>query len=111
MRQSFMQKELTNQKDWYEVDTNEGIMCIPYDIVGHDDATEEEIKAFLPSSVKKIYSVEKRNGFGARLSAKGFKDVADWQVFDTTEEANQFLDDQLDLENDNTYGDVYGDEE
>lgn len=110
MRQSFMKKEITDQKDWYEIDTNEGIRFIPAEMLG-DNADEATAKSHLPSSIKNIYSVEKINGFGARLSANGYTDATEWGVFETIEKANQYLDDLIDLENDNTYGDVYGEDE
>ena len=99
-----MQKEITNQKDWYEIDTNEGIHFIPVETIGYN-ADETTIKPHLPSSIKNIYSVEKITGFGARLSANGYVDATEWGVYDTIELANLYLDDMIDIENDDAYGD------
>lgn len=37
------------------------------------------------------YSIEKRQGFGARLSAPGYMDCTPWTVFDTEKEAREYL--------------------
>ena len=41
--------------------------------------------------------VERRTGFGARLSAPGYLDCTEWTVFETEEEAAAYLADQFDL--------------
>ena len=45
----------------------------------------------------RVFSVQEREGYGARLSAQGYMDCTEWAVFDTEEEARAYLDE--------TYGD------
>jgi hypothetical protein len=45
---------------------------------------------------REAWSIEVREGWGARLSAPGYLDVSPWMVFQTREEAEDFL---ADLEN------------
>lgn len=58
----------------------------------------------LYSSKDHIESVSLRCGFGARLSAPGYLDCTDWVVFDTKEEARDYLRDEYcecDMDNNN----------
>ena len=41
-------------------------------------------------------SVETRSGWGARLSASGYLDCTPWSMFDSEQEANEYLDTEED---------------
>jgi len=105
---------------WYEIDGTQSTEFVPYDLVGdleevlekasgvkaeHDkwgkiigwliDAksepfnTPKELADYLDNAL--IYTVTLRPGFGARLSAPGYLDCTDWQVFETEKEARKHL--------------------
>ena len=106
---SFMEKQIEFGK-WIEVDTTHGIFFIPANMVGtleydeeNEEYTDEAKKRLLPYlevfKIEDIHSIEERKGFGARMSAPGYLDCTEWSVFDTEQEAEQYLDD------------YYGDEE
>jgi hypothetical protein len=98
---SFMTKEITDKKDWYEIDTELGTEYIPVELVGVANLDNETEKTELYKRLrkhihgKKIISVVVKNGYGARLSAK--LDHTEWSVHDTVEEATVVLDDRFDL--------------
>lgn len=98
---SFMQQEITECQEWYQVDGNAGTEFIPADIVRWNDGTMEDmieaVRDYYPGST--IYSVEEIKGYGARLSASGYLDCTDWSVFETEDEAQEYLEE------------MYGDEE
>ena len=94
---------------WYEIETMNGTSFVPFDIVGTIH------QAFLgnpPSSyarkrvlqytecfdVKDINTIEIREGFGARLSENGYLDCTDWTVFDSEQEAKDYLVEMHDAE-------------
>ena len=67
-------------------DTKEGDICAP---LSYAEFTEKKdaAKAYnVP-----IENVEHKHGWGARLSAPGYLDATEWAVFDTKQEAAQYL--------------------
>ena len=101
---------------WLEIDGPCGVDVIPSDLVaGHwvwaigdthtppaEDASEDDKDAWalMCESVsdytenRKIWSIHYRKGYGARLSAPGYMDCTLWSVFDTEDEAREYLRDQ-----------------
>ena len=77
---TFMEPQVTQRAAWWEVDSNEGILSIMA-----DGALEREM---IPA---KWWTIEFTWGFGARLSAPGYMDCTDWCVFDTEQEAIDYL--------------------
>ncbi len=106
---NFMQPEVV-EGDWYEIDGAEGTVFLPIDILGtipavedylnrdDDEITDDVARALSEFVMGEVWTIEKRHGFGARLSAPGYLDATDWSVYDTEEEA------RADLEQ------MYGDE-
>jgi hypothetical protein len=103
---------------WYEVSGDYGTEFVPYDIVGDleevlQDASGSEVRhvkhgkiigwdltaeAFDPPKEltdylenRILYEVRLRPGYGVRLSAPGFLDATDWQVYNTRKEAEAAL--------------------
>ena len=98
----FMQHQITDKQEWYQVETTYGTEWIPKDIVGnYPDADREsvkeevyplafnEIQQYCEGTVREWETVK---GYGARLSAPCYMDCTEWSVFDTVEEAQEYLD-------------------
>lgn len=106
----FMSPEITNRIGWYVIETTNGTSYIPVSDVGvlpglakdndddvnivsfPDDATEHDratIRDMLRDFVHpdNIQTVERIDGYGARLSASGYMDCTDWIVCDTDHDA------------------------
>ena len=106
---SFMQRQISDGQWWVELDGTQGITFVPYDILSKAEIEFAERDTELPESDDEIYSqdamnemlgdyyegsiqsVTVRQGFGARLSAPGYLDCTEWAVFDTAEEAEDYL--------------------
>jgi len=97
---AFMEQEVV-EDDWLEVETEVGGHCIPADLVGDPDENwDDETESYDPDYVadvlqyvegKRVQEIRKRHGFGARLSAPGYLDCTEWTVFDTEQEALDYL--------------------
>ncbi len=48
----------------------------------------------------RIYNLAIREGYGARLSAPGYLDCTEWAVFDTEQEAKDYLEEMYGEEDD-----------
>ena len=118
-----MEKQV-EQGLWIEVDGPNGVDAFPADLVaGHwawdvgttyarpENATEDDNDTWelMCQSVsdytenREIWTITIRKGYGARLSAPGYMDCTPWSVFDSAEEAEEYLAEQ--------YGDEDEDEE
>ena len=86
--------------DWLEVDGDYGTEFIPAELAPDilagvtdtltDDVDDfadriQELEDYLES--RNVYSVERTEGYGARMSAPGYMDATEWSVFDTEIEA------------------------
>lgn len=106
---SFMQPQVTSNQRWIKVETSQGTtfvnvfdtgLDIPGSIALNDEpeslaATIEQLSQFtegIPESWENI------KGYGARLSAPGYLDCTEWSVFDTVEEAQAYLKDTYELD-------------
>jgi len=84
----FMQPEIRSG-DWFEVETLDGTHVVSAYEVGRGELT---------SIFDNVQNVELiRGAFGARMSAPGYMDSTEWTVFDTEEEAKQYLCETFDL--------------
>lgn len=107
---SFMQQQI-QKGSWLLVDGPCGVDAIPANLFsreviesfGHTGAewrAEPDSEGFerLFASIsdytenREAWSIELKRGFGARLSAPGYMDCTEWSVFDTEQEAQEFLD-------------------
>jgi hypothetical protein len=93
---SFMQKQVTVKQSWWQVETSIGTEIVPADLVSQEPADSSAFEDYCEGQVQ---SWELIQGYGARLSAPGYMDCTEWTVFDSPEEAEQYLDE------------MYGDEE
>jgi hypothetical protein len=116
----FMKKYITEQCYWIMIETSLGDFFVPEEEVSNAvsdwcDVVEEE--QYLPDEVsntvkcdlldftdvldtKEIYSVQREVGYGARLSAPGYLDCTEWSVFDTEQEAREYLDELTEYDED-----------
>ena len=102
---SFMQRQITNQQKWVELDGDNGITVLPWDVLtyheqqiadsvdGDSDAESIDLTTHFADYYdgSRINSVTVREGYGARLYAPGYMDCTDWAVFDTASEAEEYL--------------------
>lgn len=118
----FMQRQVQHGK-WLEVDTRNGMDIVPHDLVGdlpgltqpgdelewehvggEDRATILNAVSLYVGSISLdqhsdsgIVWLRLKEGWGARLSAPGFMDCTEWAIFDSEQEAKDYLEE--------TYGD------
>jgi hypothetical protein len=110
----FMQKQITEKQAWIRVETSYGTEFIDAASLGlnvRDSQTKthkltpkvrESIISLLSEYCEgTIQEWETIRGYGARLSAPGYLDCTEWTVFDTLEEAEEYLEEM--------YGDEEGD--
>ena len=104
--------------EWLEVDGACGIEAIPADLIGgvswmkndvdyDTDCMEEDsglrnvldaLEDFIESNIYDVTSVQLIEGYGARLSAPGYMDCTAWTVFKTRDEAEEFLREEYEIE-------------
>lgn len=94
----FMEPQVTHKQRWIRVETSHGTEFLPTDLVGdlinsgyseESDAIDREtLQQYCEGTVESWESIL---GYGARLSAPGYLDCTEWAVFDTAEEAEDYL--------------------
>jgi len=97
---SFMEPQLVNGR-WIEVSGPTGTEWIEADLVGHVEDYHgptvdipEPLEPYCDN--RQATDIKVINGWGARLSAPGYLDKTDWTVFETEEEAQEYLDELTD---------------
>jgi hypothetical protein len=106
----FMQRQVTGKQHWVRVETTHGTEFVPGELlqVRDSDTATHPLSDFDRERYKKAiwqYTEgepqlwENIIGYGARLSAPGYMDCTEWCVFDTDEEAEEYL------------SEMYGDED
>ena len=99
---SHMQYEVTEQQWWYEVDGPCGTEWVPEDLCGQLDGavlgqTSSDAARPVPGELsgycenRTAWTIVRKQGFGARLSASGYTDCTEWSVFETKSEAEDHL--------------------
>ena len=108
--------------EWLEVDGACGIEAVPADLIGglswmkpdfdyDTDCMEEDsnlrstidaLEDFIESNIDDVTSIRLIEGYGARLSAPGYMDCTDWTVFKMREDAEEFLRNEYDVEEEET---------
>lgn len=93
-----MQHQITDKQNWAVVDTNCGTEFVPIEQLGitlpdgcDNESAEDLLRDYLEGT--RVFSIEEREGYGARLSAPGYMDCTEWAVFDTEQEAADYLND------------------
>jgi hypothetical protein len=98
---AFMLPEYTEDKLWWNIDGTSGVLLLPQDEFTCDQALVEYIG--------EPWEIEELAGVGVRLSAPGFLDCTDWDVFNTLEKARKFVQEHWECDPDT--GDAWYDEE
>ena len=101
---NFMQRQITGLEDWLRVEMSQGsefirIADTSLFVRNSQTLTHPATDAELFAAKVKIspycdgepQTWENIKGYGARLSAPGYLDCTNWQVFDTEEEAEEYL--------------------
>ena len=79
----FMKPQITRKEDWWKVETQDGTMFYPCQIMSRGQAEGAWI---LEEETERVI------GYGYRLSAPGYMDCTEWSVVDSPEEAISDLD-------------------
>lgn len=93
---AFMVPEVTLKMKWVDVDTSQGGYYIPLDVLTSAEVAAFKRGDFTPllqyteaASNADIYSAEIIKGYGVRLTAPGYMDATEWEVFSTEREADE----------------------
>lgn len=90
---AFMQEQVTEKISWLKIDGTSGITFLPLEDLVHNRkaflllSPEMQLETAQPYYEGRPESVEIIKGYGARLSAPGYMDCTDWDVYDSPEEA------------------------
>ena len=101
---NFMQPEVTGLQNWLRVETTEGTEWVSIadtslfvrnsQTVTHPMTEQERIDTvnkIRPYTTGEPQDWENVMGYGARLSAPGYLDCTEWAVFETEDEAREYL--------------------
>lgn len=97
---SFMNREVTTNQLWILIDGTNGTTFVPADMapevarainLGLVWMSERRANKYYDGVV---YATELIEGYGARLSAPGYLDCTEWNVFDTQQAAEEYLRDE-----------------
>jgi hypothetical protein len=92
---AFMEPEVTGKDEWAEVETNSGTWWVPFDILSKSEAESARRGDFEPllqyTEGTQVYSDQSsiRKGYGVRLSAPGYMDATEWEVYGSLKEAKR----------------------
>lgn len=90
---AFMEPEVTDKQEWAEVETSAGGWAVPFDVLSKSEAARARRGDFEPllqyTEGTKVYSDRSRirKGYGVRLSAPGYMDATEWEVYGSKKEA------------------------
>lgn len=79
---AFMEPEITEKQYWYQVDGHMGISNYPCDYFSRNEAKEAYGK-------DKVWNVKKLKAYGVRLSASGYLDCTEWNIYSNKREATR----------------------
>ncbi len=90
---AFMQPEVTDKQEWAEVETTAGTWWVPFDVLSKSEAESARRGDFEPllkyTEGSRVYSDQSsvKKGYGVRLSAPGYMDATEWEVYGSQKEA------------------------
>ena len=90
---AFMQPEVTEKQEWAEVETTAGIWWVPFDVLSKSEAESarrgdfESLLKYTEGNAVYLDQSGIKKGYGVRLSAPGYMDATDWEVYDSKKEA------------------------
>jgi hypothetical protein len=92
---AFMRPEITEKQEWAAVETNNGTWWVPFDILSSREAESARRGDFEPllqyTEGTRVYDDQSsiKKGYGVRLSAPGYMDATDWEVYGSLKEAKR----------------------
>jgi hypothetical protein len=75
---AFMELDVTERCDWYEIDGDNGITYVPVNVVGVGRDVINMRDYYDGSRIDSVKIVH--NQYGARYSAPGYMDQTDWTI-------------------------------
>lgn len=97
-----MRPEVTTKQDWAGVETNSGFWWVPFNILSKSEIESVKRGSYEPllkytegSRVHDNLSSVKK-GYGVRLSAPGYLDSTEWEVFGSAQEAQRRVQELVD---------------
>jgi hypothetical protein len=90
---AFMQPEVVGKEDWAGVETSAGFWWVPFTVLTKAEAASARSGDFEPllkyTEGGKIYNDQSsiKAGYGVRLSAPGYLDSSEWEVYGSKKEA------------------------
>jgi len=92
---AFMRPEITEKQEWAAVETNSGTWWVPFDVLSKSEAARAKGGDFEPllqyTEGTRVYNDQSsiKKGYGVRLSAPGYMDATDWEVYGNLKEAQR----------------------
>lgn len=90
---AFMEPEVLAKQEWAEIETNNGTSWVPLDVPSASEVASARRGDFEPllkyTEGTKVYNDQSRfrKGYGVRLSAPGYMDATEWEVYGSKKEA------------------------
>jgi hypothetical protein len=90
---AFMRPEIVGKQDWAGVETTAGFWWVPIDVLTKSELESARRGDFEPllkyTEGSRVYSDQSslKSGYGVRLSAPGYMDSTDWEVYGSKKEA------------------------
>ena len=76
----FMELDVTERTDWYEIDGNNGTTVVPVDAIGNISVKDKEaFKDYYEGSHIDSVTIV-RNQYGAHYTAPGYMDQTEWTI-------------------------------
>lgn len=76
---AFMQAQMTDKQTWHRIDGDKGVQWYPGEYFSLEQAGEKYGDS--------RFEEETLQGYGVRLSAPGYMDCTDWEVYTTESDA------------------------
>jgi hypothetical protein len=90
---AFMRPVVTSKQEWAGVETTAGFWWVPIDVLSKSEIESARRGDFEPllkyTEGGRVYSDQSsiKKGYGVRLSASGYMDATDWEVYGSKKEA------------------------
>lgn len=90
---AFMQPEVLDKEEWAEIETNNGTSWVPFSVLSSSEAASARRGDFEPllkyTEGTRVYNDQSRvrQGYGVRLSAPGYMDATEWEVYGSKKDA------------------------
>jgi len=92
---AFMKPVITEKQDWAAVETNNGTWWVPFEVLSSRETESAKSGDFEPllqyTEGTRVYNDQSsiKKGYGVRLSAPGYMDATDWEVYGNLKEAQR----------------------